>query len=250
MNNRNIADSELIVQTVLKPLALAASGRTGADIERLIREARQTARREKRPVTYSDIETALTARQANLSPELLWRIAVHESGHALVATLCGVADVQTVSVGIGLGGFIESLPKKGMVENEAWLQMQMACLLGGRAAERLVLGDTALGSGGTSASDLAIATKLATDAETIFGLGEVHPLIYRSVADHPSMLSIDRQLAERVSKRLEAAEDMATTILSQHRKTLLVLASKLVKAKVLDGDEVRKLLYQPVAADP
>jgi SpoVK/Ycf46/Vps4 family AAA+-type ATPase len=68
---------------MLKPLALAAAGKTGADIERHIREARQKARREKRPLTYTDIHEALSVGQTAMPPELIWRIAVHEAGHAL-----------------------------------------------------------------------------------------------------------------------------------------------------------------------
>ena len=116
MSNPNITNTEFIVRAALKPLALAAAGRTGADIERLIREARQTARRQNRQMTYDDIMDALTAGQSLMGPELLWRIAVHESGHALVTILFGIADIQTVSVGTGKGGFVDSLPKTGMVE--------------------------------------------------------------------------------------------------------------------------------------
>jgi ATP-dependent Zn protease len=170
MNNQNISSSETPVCNSLKPLALAAAGRTGADIERVIREARQKARRQNRQMTYDDIMAALTAGQSSMGPELLWRIAVHESGHALVTILFGIADIQTVSVGNGQGGFVDSLTKTGMVENEDWLQKLIACLLAGRAAETLIFGDTSIGSGGTSASDLARATKLATDAEASLGL--------------------------------------------------------------------------------
>jgi hypothetical protein len=79
----------------LQQLALAAAGKTGADIERLIREARQKARREKRQLTYTDIHEALTAGQTTMPPELVWRIAVHEAGHALAWTLFDIAIVQT-----------------------------------------------------------------------------------------------------------------------------------------------------------
>jgi hypothetical protein len=70
---------------------LAAAGKTGADIERHIREARQKARREKRPLTYTDIHSALTAGQTAMPPELVWRIAVHEAGHALAWTAFDIA---------------------------------------------------------------------------------------------------------------------------------------------------------------
>lgn len=246
MSNPNITKTELIMQAALKPLALAAAGRTGADIERVIREARQKARRQNRQMTYDDIMAALTAGQSSMGPELLWRVAVHESGHAFVISLLKIADIQTVSVGTGQGGFVDSLPKTGMVENNDWLQKLIACLLAGRAAEKLIFGDTGIGSGGTSASDLARATKLATDAEASFGLGHHHPLLYRAVNDSSSILSFDKQLASDVHKRLVQAELIASKLLSKNREQLLLLARHLADSKVVDGDELRQLLDQPI----
>jgi ATP-dependent Zn protease len=226
----------------LKPLAIAALGRTGADIERLIREARQKVRRQNRQLTYSDISDAFNTRKEVMSPELLWRIAVHESGHVLAWAGFDVGSVQTVSVGNGLGGFVDSKIKKGVIQNEEWLNKILACTLAGHAAEMLIFGDATIGSGGNDQSDLARATKLALDAETSLGLGETHPLLYRPFNDQTLILSHDRQLAQQVHTRLEVAEGMATDLLSKHQDALLLLAKRLALAKTLDGDEVHELL--------
>jgi ATP-dependent Zn protease len=228
----------------LQPLALAAAGMTGADIERLIREARQKARREKRQLTYSDIHEALTAGQADMSPELVWRIAVHEAGHALAWTLFDIAIVQTATVGNGSGGFVESEMRQGVVQTENWFNQMIACVLAGQAAEKLIFGEAGVGSGGNERSDLARATRLATDAETNLGFGNSQPLLYRSLEEQPSMLSLDRQLAQHVHERLEASEKMALELLSRHQDALLALATRLAEAKTMDGHEVRALLAQ------
>ncbi len=243
-----MADSDISIDTGqlktggLRPLALAAAGLTGADVERLIREARQKARREQRRLSYGDIETAFTADQAAMPPNVIWRIAVHESGHALAYELSGIADVQTMSIGNGNGGFVASKRKVDRIENEAWLDQYLCCILAGRAAEKLVFGDTVMGSGGNEVSDLARATKLATDAEAACGFGKTQPLLYRSIQDQPSLLSLDRQLAGQVHARLEAAERQAMELLSKNRVALLALATRLAQAKVLDGNEVKALL--------
>lgn len=241
-------DAQDAVNATLKPLALAAAGRTGADIERLIREARQKARRQGRDLSYADIEAALTAGQATMSAELIWRIAVHESGHALTWTVLGVGTVLTVTVGNGDGGFVESELRKDVIQSEAWINRMLAVTLAGRAAERLIFGDTVMGSGGSDMSDLARATKLATETETTFGFGKSHPLLYRSAQDQPSLLSLDRQLAQHVHARLEYAETLAAKLLSQNRVALLALATRLAEAKVLDGSEVRALLGREMDA--
>lgn len=249
-----MADSNISIDTAqlktmkLKPLALAAAGLTGADVERLIREARQKARREQRRLSYGDIQTAFTAGQAAMPPNVIWRIAVHESGHALAYELSGIADVQTMSIGNGNGGFVASKRKVDRIENEAWLDQFLTCILAGRAAETLVFGDTVMGSGGNEVSDLARATKLATDAEAACGFGKAQPLLYRSIQDQPSLLSLDRQLAGQVHARLEAAELRAIELLSKNRVALLALATRLAKAKVLDGSEVKALLTAEATA--
>jgi ATP-dependent Zn protease len=229
----------------LKPLAMAALGRTGADIERLIREARQKVRRQNRQLTYSDISDALNAGKEVMSAELLWRIAIHESGHALAWAGFDVGSVLTATVGNGAGGFVDSKIKKGVIQDEAWLNKMLACTLAGHAAEMLIFDDVTIGSGGNDQSDLARATKLALDAETSLGLGKVLPLLYRPFNDQTLILSHDRQLAQQVHTRLEVAEGMATDLLSKHRDALLLLAKRLAAAKTLDGDEVHELLGSP-----
>lgn len=249
MADANISINAAQLKTVkLKPLALAAAGLTGADVERLIREARQKARREQRRLSYGDIQTAFTAGQAAMPPDIIWRIAIHESGHALAYELSGIADVQTMSIGNGNGGFVVSKRKVDRIENEAWLDQYLTCILAGRAAEKLVFGDTVMGSGGNEVSDLARATKLATDAEAACGFGKTQPLLYRSVQDQPSLLSLDRQLAGQVHARLQAAEHRAMALLSNNRGALLALATRLAQAKVLDGPEVRTLLSAEINA--
>ena len=112
----------------------------------------------------------------------------------------------------------------------------------------MVFGETVMGSGGNEVSDLARATKLATDAEAACGFGKTQSLLYRSVQDQPSLLSLDRQLAGQVHARLEAAEHRATELLSRNRVALLALATRLAKAKVLDGNEVKVLLSAEATA--
>ena len=56
------------------------------------------------------------------------------------------------------------------------------------------------------------------------------------------MLTSNRKLADLVHTRLEAAETMASDLLTQHKDILVQLAKRLVNTKVLDGDEVQDLI--------
>lgn len=70
---------------VLRPLALLATGRTGADIERVVREVRRKARREQRGIAWTDLEQALLAGQMRMSDDLRWRTAASPRRSVLTA---------------------------------------------------------------------------------------------------------------------------------------------------------------------
>ena len=91
---------------------------------------------------------------------------------------------------------------------------------------------------------MAQATSLAVRAETSLGFGQQHPLLYRNIEDQTLVLSSDKQLAQQVHKRLEAAEEVASDLLAQYKDVLRLLANELSARKVLDGEEVRNLLAQ------
>ncbi|MBG21074.1 MAG: ATP-dependent Zn protease [Rhizobiales bacterium] len=242
MDNSHRRSNHSDVTAALKPLALAATGMTGADIERLLREARQKARRERRALGYEDVHKALTSGQRDMPTDLRRRIAVHEAGHALVWTIFDIGIVKTVTIGHSSGGLVQTEIRPGLIKDEQWINQLIAIALAGQAAEKVVFGSATAGSGGHEQSDLARATTLATDAETSLGFGKVHPLLYRPVEQNPSALSVDRDLARQVHDRLLAAEKLAHDVLSRHREALLALATRLAEATVLEGDEVRAVL--------
>jgi ATP-dependent Zn protease len=149
---------------------------------------------------------------------------------------------------MGLAALSKAKCDRVSVQTETWLNQMIACVLAGQAAEKLVFGEAGVGSGGNERSDLARATKLATDAETNLGFGNAQPLLYRSLEEQPSMLSLDRQLAQHVHGRLETAERMALELLSRRHDALLALATRLAEAKTMAGHEVRALLAQEMNA--
>lgn len=227
----------------LHPLALLATGQSGADIERAVREARAKARRQQRPMTWVDIEVALLSAERAPNAVLDRGIAVHEIGHAVVYTVLGIGEVSTVRIG-GRGGVTDVTAPVERLQTEAGLTGLMTCFLAGRAAEELFLGTVTIGSGGGPDSDLAKATDLAMEMEGGFGIGPDMPLLYRHTEDRALALMRDRGLAMRVNARLEAAYDVARRILHGHRDVAVDLATRLQEGRVMDGEAVRAAISQ------
>ena len=228
--------------TALQSMALLATGRTGADSERLVREVRQKARRDKRCLTWADIEQALGADRKAMSDDLRWRVSVHEAGHAMVWSLLGIGEIESVTLGMGDMGQVTVQRFTHLSQTEDWLTKTMAAILAGRVAELLVIGEPLVGSGGGENSDLAKATAIALDAETSLGMAEHQPLLYRLSSRGFDMLTLDRDLADRVNARLLNAETMARGLLEKQGAKLMKLASHLNQAGVMSGNEVRELL--------
>src|ERR1700754_3910447 len=83
---------------VLRTLARKAQGLTGADIERLVREARQKARRQQRPLSYDDLESLLIGARPERSLLLRLRMAVHEAGHSVSRILLGFGTITEITI--------------------------------------------------------------------------------------------------------------------------------------------------------
>ena len=228
----------------LRPLARLAAGRTGADIERIIRDARRMARREGRSLTWQDIADLLQVDQSVRSEEARWQMAVHEAGHALVHLVIGSGQITLISIEAQDGGMVQIVPQPDELETEARMMAVISVWLAGRAAEELKFGKPTAGSAGSSHSDLAIATDIATMLETTLGFGRHQPLLYRPVDDRSQMLALDSRLAARVNSRLEECYVDAKTILGREHGTHLWLARTIFDHGVLEGKELEALLDQ------
>lgn len=226
----------------LRRLALLATGSTGADIERLVREVRRKTRRQQRSLTWGDLEHVLLAGQMKLSDDARWRTAVHEVGHAIAFCDTGIAEVMTVSIGIGGMGQVVSRQHRHLPQTQDWLMRSIACMLAGRTAEMLILGEAVAGAGGYDDSDLARATDHAVAAETRLGFSDHQPLLYRSAAVSINELTLDRHLADRVNTRLIDAEAMARSLLENRRGALVAIATRLKEVGAMTGEEVRAML--------
>ena len=163
-------DKKLGPDVDLDVVARGTPGFSGADLANLVNEAAIVAVREGREVlTAGDFDYArdriiLGRRDASnaLMPDEKYAVAVHESGHTVVAVFSKHADpvakVTILPSGMALG-VTEQLPEaERHLYQESYLYDSLAIRLGGRAAEVLVLGEASTGA----ANDLAGATQTAT----------------------------------------------------------------------------------------
>jgi cell division protease FtsH len=250
----------------LNAVARGTPGFSGADLANLVNEAAINAVRGKRDVlTAADFDTArdriiLGRREGSnvLLPEEKHAVAVHESGHAIVAALSPHADpvakVTILPAGQTLG-VTEQLP---LVErhmySEDYLYDSLAVRLGGRAAELVVIGQGSTGA----ANDLAGATDLAVKMVREFGLSrKLGPIGYPEggsvflggggapVSSRPFAEATQAEIDEEVSRLLREAEERAVNLLKANRGVIDSLVAELLDMETVEGAEVYRLAGRP-----
>src|SRR5277367_4135962 len=252
----------------LDVVARGTPGFSGADLANLVNEAAIFAVRANRAniamVDFNDArDRILLGSRADsnlLLPEEKRAVAIHESGHALVAALSPHADpvakVTILPAGQALG-VTEQLP---LVEHhlygEDYLNESLAVRLGGRAAELVVLGQGSTGA----ASDLASATELAIKMVREFGLSsKLGPVGYPEggsmflgdggggpgLSSRPFAESTQAVIDQEVGRLLREAEQRAVTLIRTHQGDLDRLADLLVDKETVDGNEVYRILGLP-----
>ena len=234
----------------LRQLARRAIGLSGADVERLVRVARQRARREQRPLTWRDLDQLLSAARPVMSAETRRRVAVHEAGHMLARIMLDLGTLTVVTIDAPNGGFTEALLPDDHLETEQRCKELLVAIMAGRAAEQVIYGSAIAGSGGYAHSDLAKATQLATTVETSLGFGHRMPLLYRDPDHWQAMIRQDGRLARIVHRRLDDAEASARRLVRRYRAQLDMIADALEAGGTLEGAELAKLAETVRAAVP
>lgn len=231
------------IYTALKKLATRAMGLTGADVERIVRQARLKARREKRAIRYEDIEEGIRMDRPQLPYDLRWRFAIHEAGHAVVHHALRLGPIHGLNIDTpGGGGYSQLGFTASGSDTLGYREDMLVMLMAGRAAEQIVVGKVSSGSAGSDESDLARATRMALAMERRLGFGAMQPLLYRDDKDPTVVLDANPDLAARIHARLETALAKAAEVLSENKDKLDAVTRALFDAQALDGEAVKRLL--------
>lgn len=225
----------------LKPLALAARGRTGADIEAYVRRARSKARRDGRPLSIEDVKSEIGAGTPSLSPRLREVVCIHEAAHVVVGAALEQAFADTAWVANDGGRTSVYVPPEHLTTLNG-LENEITTLLSGRTAEMLLLGDgeTTSGAGGGDDSDLARATKTAFDIEIRFGFGESGLL--RLPENAIAALMLDRTVQAAVKRRLNTCQERAERLIQLHRTAIRTIADTLEQHGYIDRVAISAIL--------
>lgn len=214
-------------------------GLSGASVAALLRDARTRARAARRPLAADDVAAAADAYAPPADMAVLWRVAVHEAGHLLIAHLLRLAPPHSAQVTMHGGFVVRPYPRLlSRASVRAWLRTHLA----GRAAEEVVFGEISSGAGGGEDSDLAKATRLALEAEGALGFGLTLSWL---PSDLPLYL-MPAALRDRVEAALQEAAADATARLTGHRSALERIARTLLDRRELDGPALAALLADAV----
>ncbi len=245
----------------LDAVAANAVGFSGADLQNLVNEAALNATRESRNrVTMEDFEVARDrvlmgpVREEVLSVDEKRLTAYHEAGHALVAWVLPELDrvhkVTIIPRGRALG-VTQLLPEEERFNiGEKRLHSQLAMMLAGRAAEKLVFDEYSAGA----EDDIKRATQIARRMVAYWGMsekigpvafrqGEEHPFLGKEMAEHRAFSEETTRIIDtEVQRILLKASSFARSLLQQHTDKLTALAEALVEAESLDTAEIVDLL--------
>lgn len=216
----------------LSPIADQLRGTSGAQIAALVREARGLARAEHKQLAQAHVEVVAARICPVLDKDLLWRIAVHEAGHLVVAHALGLPSAECASI-TSTGGFVD-IPSP-MLESAQSTKNRIAALLGDRAAEQVILGEALNGSGLGTNSDLELATHLAAQAELEWGLGD--QLAFTPIDARTMPQSKTRQ----IDKALKDAQLRAIEVITNKQPLVLAIAQALVNEREFPATRLAEL---------
>ncbi|MBY5639548.1 AAA family ATPase [Rhizobium leguminosarum] len=242
----------------LKEIAARLPGMSGADLERLSRDARRIARREHRPVTIEDLRGKIEPL-AVLTEGYQLHIAIHEAGHALIAHALRVGRVERIEVFDNAQNFATDIDAHGITviehprlpfRTKREMMNLIAMHLAGAAAEEVFYKDRSTMASGSSQSDFAMATELAVEMITKYGFGTSPYYLPGSInTSSSSELWQDRRLRAEVDGILRTEYARAKDMLNGLQHTLVKFAGELAKHKRLQGDQLEELWPGATALD-
>lgn len=244
----------------LERIAGNTPGFSGADLANLVNEAALNAtRRGADAIEQADFMAAYDKivlgdpREAKLDPEEKRRVAVHESGHAIVARMSAHAEslsrVSIIPRGMALGATQQTPAADRHLMTQPQLEAQLRVLMGGYAAENVVLGEVSTGA----ENDLKRATELASKMVAHYGMSKKFgPVYYEHGSEHPFLgqrIATDGGASDATVSAIEVearriladALHEAEQLIKTNRAVFDSLVSELLEQETLEFAQLEQL---------
>ena len=246
-------DKKLAEDVSLYSIAEDTAGFTGAELANILNEAAIIAtKKDHEAITNADLDEAVkkvtvglekTSRKISEKDKKL--TAYHEAGHAIVSqflpTQTAVKEVSIIPRGMAGGYTMYKSDEDKYYISKTEMQEKLIALLGGRAAEKLILDDISTGA----SNDLEVATQIARDMITVYGMSdEIGTISFKDSNGQMDyqMFGEDMQdaIGKEVKRLIDTAYRDAQEILKQNVETLHAIAKELMTKEKINEQEFNK----------
>ena len=237
----------------LESIAEDTAGFTGAELANILNEAAIIATINKHDeIENSDIEEAV--KKVTVGLEKKTRVysdkdkkltAYHEAGHAVVSrylpTQTDVKEVSIIPRGVAGGYTMYKSDEDKYYISKTEMKEKLVALLGGRAAEKLVLDDISTGA----SNDIEVATKIAREMVTKYGMSDnLGPIDFQGKEQNDMFVfgeNIGDKIGAEVKSLIDEAYNNAQRLLIEHRDKLDIIAQTLLSKEKINEQEFKNI---------
>ena len=246
-------DKRLSDDVNLESIAEDTAGFTGAELANILNEAAIIATINKHDeIENSDVEEAV--KKVTVGLEKKTRVysekdkkltAYHEAGHAVVSqylpTQTSVKEVSIIPRGVAGGYTMYKSDEDKYYISKTEMKEKLIALLGGRAAEKLVLDDISTGA----SNDIEVATQIAREMVTKYGMSDnLGPIDFQGKEQNDMFVfgeNIGDKIGAEVKSLIDEAYSNAQKLLIEHRDKLDIIAQTLLAKEKINEQEFRNI---------
>jgi len=253
--NIHAKDKKFAENVSMKDIAGDTAGFTGAELANILNEAAIIATiKEHKAITQNDIEDAVKKvtvgleKQSRVISERDKRLtAFHEAGHAIVSSqLETQKDIKEVSIiprGVAGGYTMYKTNEDKYYISKKEMEEKLIALLGGRAAEKLVLNDISTGA----SNDIEVATQIAKDMIIKYGMSDnLGPISINTDKDPYELQLLGEKFGDAVGAEvkimLDTAYAKAQSILNNNMDKLHAVAQVLIQKEIISAEEFEEII--------
>jgi len=245
----------------LREVAERTPGFSGADIANVVNEAALlAARRDKNEIFQTEFLESI--EKVMLGPEKKSHLlskdekkiaAYHESGHALVSSsLPGTEPVRKISIisrGMAAGYTLKTPTEEKKLRTRNDFVSEIATLLGGLTAEKLVFGQSSTGA----SNDLKVASKIARKMVKEYGMSPLGPIVFgekEELAFLGQEFEGQRNYSEEIASKIDNeiakiiadGQTLAQKTLTEKREILEKIAQRLIEKETIEKEEYEQIV--------